>query len=496
VNRRRAKPLPLAAPLAALALTAFALARAALAAGPPLESRDDALARLDSLQSIVRLEEARVRKTPGSEEAWDRLARAWFQVGDEEKAARCMDRAQAMGAKTFDTQLLSGRVARAEGRFDDAVRWLDAAVRLQPDDWEANEDLGVALYLAGHYREAAERWDRSRALPQSGAPDRSGLTAALRRLRVPAYAITGRGRERLRFAAINVRGAIAVPVRIQGRGPFLVRIDLGTPETVLGRSLASELGLAIDAGGETGTFVGDRPVRLDYAVVDSIALGATTIHDLPVAVSDEPARGGPGAAIRGTLGFEVLRRFRFAVDFPDSTLILEPAGPPIAATPPSLHPGAPRPRATPPDTTAPAWLPAGSAAHRLPLVIRGTHLLVVPVRLGQAPERPFVLDTGSPGSAVAAPMSTLAEAGIVVDTTRVLNGTSAAGAVSYFAFDVPRVCAGTACRDALTGTYGLFPARLELNPNFRIAGLLSRGFLDRYRVAVDLGRREVWLIEP
>jgi hypothetical protein len=493
VSRRRATSLPLAALITALALPAVAGA----AAGPPLENRDAALARLDSLQSIVRLEEARVRKTPGSEEAWDRLARAWFQVGDHEKAARCMDRALAMGAKTFDTQLLSGRVARGEGRFAEAIDWLERAVRMQPDDWEASEDLGVAYALAGRYLDAADRWEKARAMPGSGAPDRSGLIGVLRRLRAPAYAVGGRGRERLPFVATTVRGALAVPVRVQGRGPFLMRIDLGTPEMVVGRSLANELGLAIDPGGESGAFVGDRPVRLDYAALDSIALGGTTLRSLPVAVSDEPTRDAGAGEIRGTIGFEVLRRFRFVIDFPGNALLLDPPGPPPAAASPPAHPGAPRPR-TPaaPDTTTPAWLPAGRAAHRLPVLIRGTHLLVVPVRLGKGPERPFVLDSGSPGSAVAAPMSTLAEAGIAVDTTRALTGTTAAGAVSYYGFPVPRVCAGSACRDSLTGIYGIFPPRLELNPNFRVAGLLCRGFLAGYRLAVDIGRREVWLIEP
>ncbi|MBI1796177.1 MAG: aspartyl protease family protein [Candidatus Eisenbacteria bacterium] len=516
--------LPLAVAALALGATLAVAAPPRTPAPPPLEDRGAALARLDSLQSIVRLEEARVRKAPGDEAGWDRLARAWFQVGDHEKAARCIDRARAAGAAEYDTWILSGRAARGEGRFAEAIEWLDRAVRAKPDDWEANEDLGVALYLAGRYREAAERWERAHLAPESGSPDRSGLIAALRRLREPAYALSGRGRERLAFVPVAARGALAVRVRIQGRGPFLMRVDMGSAETVLGRSLARELGLAIETGGESGAFVGDQPVVLDYAVLDSLALGATIVHDLPVAVSDDAGLGRPvtdldrgggrrvtdldrgTGDVRGTIGFELLRRFRFCVDFPDSALILEPlpaAAPPVPRDP---HPGAPRSAATASASdSAPAWLPrgragaaiqVGHAAHRLPLLIRGTHLLVVPVRLGSGPERTFVLDTGAPGSAVAAPMSTLVEAGIAVDTSRVLTGATAAGPVAYYACSVPRVCAGSACRDSLTGTYGIFPPRLETNPNFRVAGLLSRGFLDRYRLGVDLARREVWLIEP
>ena len=57
------------------------------------------------------------------------------------------------------------------------------------------------------------------------------------------------------------------------------------------------------------------------------------------------------------------------------------------------------------------------------------------------------------------------------------------------------LCVDGACRDSLEGGYGTFPARLELNPNFRLAGIVSGGFLFHYRVAVDLGRSEIWLVE-
>jgi len=93
-------------------------------------------------------------------------------------------------------------------------------------------------------------------------------------------------------------------------------------------------------------------------------------------------------------------------------------------------------------------------------------------------------------------MSTLAEAGITVDTTQTHTGTSAAGEVGFYRFPVGRLCVGGACRDSLAGAYGIFPPRLELNPNFRLAGIVSSGFLSRYRVGVDLARGEVWLVEP
>jgi len=76
------------------------------------------------------------------------------------------------------------------------------------------------------------------------------------------------------------------------------------------------------------------------------------------------------------------------------------------------------------------------------------------------------------------------------------TGTSAAGEVGFYRIPVGRLCIGDACSDSLAGAYGIFPSRLELNPNFRLAGIVSSGFLSRYRVGVDLSRGEVWLVEP
>ncbi|MEK7329977.1 MAG: aspartyl protease family protein, partial [Candidatus Eisenbacteria bacterium] len=480
---RRPRRLRRPAAISFLALLALLALPAGAQPPPPprvaFEPPAVALARLDSLQGIVRAEESRVRTALGIEANWDRLARAWFQVGDHARAAKCLERARSIGAREFDTALLSGRVARSEGRFAEAVEWLERAARMRPDDWEAHEDLGLALYLAGRLPEAADHWERARALPGSGAPARTGLLETMRLVGDHPYRVSGRGRERLRFVPETARGALVVPVRVNGRGPFLFRIDTGSPEVVLGRSLAQELGLETLAGGEAGAFVGERPVRFDYAALDSLTLGETTLHRLPVAVSDHPGLGGT-QGVRGTLGFEALRRFRFCLDLPDSALWVEPPGSPGAAA----------------DTARPAWAPPGAVAHRVPVLLRGTHLLVVYGHVNGGPERPFLLDTGGPGIGLAAPTSTLAEAGIGVDTTQAHTGSSAAGPVGYFRFPVARLCVGGACRDSLAGVYGIFPARLELNPNFRLAGLVSNGFLSRYRLGVDLSRREVWLVEP
>jgi len=442
-----------------------------------VEPAERALARLDSLQAIIRAEEARVRVSLGIEANWTRLARAWFQVGDHGKAAKCLERARAIGAKEFDTALLSGRIARSEGRFGEAIEWLERAARMRPDDWEVHEDLGLALYLDGRLSRAADHWERARRLPGSGSPDRGGLTDALRRVGERPYEVSGRGRERIAFTPPTSRGPFTVPVRINGRGPYPFRVDAGSPEVTLTKALADQLGLQTIAGGDRGG--PGAAARLAYAAIDSLTLGATTLHRMPVAVTSGQHPDDLRGDVSGRLGFEALRRFRFCVDPVERALWLEPL-PPAGA---------------PADTARPAWAPAGAAAHRVPIVLRGTHLLVAYGRLNQGPERPFLLDVGGSGVALAAPASTMAEAKIPLDSTRVLTGSSASGSVRFLGFPIAKLCVAAACQESLEGGYGTFPARLELNPSFRLAGIVSGGFLFRYRVGVDLARREAWLIE-
>jgi tetratricopeptide (TPR) repeat protein len=243
----------------------------------------------------------------GLESGWTRLARAWFQVGDQAKAAKCLERARSVGGREFDTVLLSGRIARTEGRSPEAIDWLERAARMRAEDWEVHEDLGLAYYQAGREADAADQWERARRLPGSGSPDRLGWIQALRKAGDGAYQVSGRGRERLRFVAQPLRGPLVVPVRINGRGPFLLRIDAGSPEVVLHQSLARELGLGIFPGARSDAATGAAGVMLDYAAADSLTLGATTVRRLPVAISTDPRLGRPGEP-RGLLGFEVLRR--------------------------------------------------------------------------------------------------------------------------------------------------------------------------------------------
>ncbi len=444
---------------------------------PAVEAPESALARLDSLMQQVAAEEARTRESPREERSWARLARAWFQVGDHDRAVAALDRARALGAGDFETLLLLGRAARSEMRFEEAAEWLRRAVRARTDDWEGREDLGLALYLSGDLAGAAEQWERASALPGSSSPDRGRLISALRRVGNGAYAVTGSARERLPFRP-HRRRVPAIEVIVNGRGPYLFQIEGGSSEAVIGLALAHELGLATEIRIAAEDSIRLPAAVIDYVTLDLLRLGATTLARLPCAVSRSPSVAGPtrgaGREVCGILGFEVLRRFRFCIDYPESALWIAPAR----------------------DTLAAPWIETRDQVHPLRAWLRGTRLIHAEARLGNGPPRPWVLDTTGPGVFFTAPISTLSESGVSVDTSQVLSGMGTGGEVSFYRTVPATLCLGSACRDSVPGLYGLFPAVLEWNPNFRAAGVVSEGFLSRYRYEVHIAQGSIRLIEP
>src|SRR6185369_9797044 len=112
-----------------------------------------------------------------------------------------------------------------------------------------------------------------------------------------------------------------------------------------------------------------------------------------------------------------------------------------------------------------------------------------------APSHPILLDTGLPGVGFAGARSALAEARIAVSGITPLVGRLGGAPVSYVPLHATRVCVGDACAGDATGVYGVFPEALERGSGFRVAALVSDGFLSRYRYAVDLARGRAWLVE-
>jgi hypothetical protein len=222
----------------------------------------------------------------------------------------------------------------------------------------------------------------------------------------------------------------------------------------------------IDTGGDTltlphaydieplgrfsGTFAGV------YGRVEEVRLGPVTVGAVPVMTA---------GLERPVIGTSFLSRFLPTLDYPGGRLVL-------------------RPRDSDPGDGVGA-----------PFRIAATHLMLVDGVLNEAPMT-FLVDSGlrdEQGAAFTAPAAALAVAGITLPATAPERGSSGVGEITLELgrFPIARLAVGSLVQEDLLGLYGAFPQVLE-----QIDGLVSHGFLRRYRWTIDFTRMTMRFAPP
>jgi aspartyl protease len=115
---------------------------------------------------------------------------------------------------------------------------------------------------------------------------------------------------------------ILIPTRANGRGPYEFILDTGASATVLSPELAAALRLdTVAAGPMTGA---GGIVQATLGRVGSLTVGSAALQDVAVMVGDFLAELGQvvGTQLDGILGYNFLRHFRVAHDFPNGVLWL------------------------------------------------------------------------------------------------------------------------------------------------------------------------------
>jgi predicted aspartyl protease len=115
---------------------------------------------------------------------------------------------------------------------------------------------------------------------------------------------------------------ILVDVYANGRGPFQFAIDTGTSTTAITPELAKQLGVASTPIGPATT--GGAQVDVTAGVLPSFQVGGARIGQLPVIVADFFAMlsKAAGAKLDGIVGYNFLRNYKVALDYPNETLSL------------------------------------------------------------------------------------------------------------------------------------------------------------------------------
>ena len=115
---------------------------------------------------------------------------------------------------------------------------------------------------------------------------------------------------------------ILVDVYANGRGPFQFAIDTGTSTTAITPDLAKQLGVASSPIGPVTT--GGAHVDVTAGTLQSFQVGGARIDNLAVIVADFFAMLSKaiGAKLDGIVGYNFLRNYKVALDYPNEMLSL------------------------------------------------------------------------------------------------------------------------------------------------------------------------------
>jgi membrane-associated protease RseP (regulator of RpoE activity) len=116
---------------------------------------------------------------------------------------------------------------------------------------------------------------------------------------------------------------MAVRVRINGKGPYRLLFDVGSPVTLIGTKAAEASGII--KPGQARGFILPIPVE---AKADALEIGGVTAKDLPVIVMDHPVLKALGGffskPLDGILGFTFFARYRMTIDYQAKEMTFEP----------------------------------------------------------------------------------------------------------------------------------------------------------------------------
>jgi hypothetical protein len=116
---------------------------------------------------------------------------------------------------------------------------------------------------------------------------------------------------------------MAVRVKIDGKGPYRLIFDVGSPVTLVGTKAAEASGLI--KPGQAKSFLFPVPIE---AKAGTLELGGVTAKDVPVIVMDHPVLKALGGffskPLDGILGFTFFARYRMTIDYQAKEMTLEP----------------------------------------------------------------------------------------------------------------------------------------------------------------------------
>ena len=248
-----------------------------------------------------------------------------FQAGKFAEAGELYARMAAQNPKDYSAILQLGRIALLSNRLDDAQKWLEKAIALQPDDADAKVMLAEVFYRRDDFQKAAASLNgvdvSSNKLIVSQYPTLNVAKLESFKGQTP-YEVQGDGQTtRLKF--LKTDPLPLVSVRVNGGDEVTFFIDTGGSEVALDTDFARELGVP-QFGAVQGTFSGGQHAEVQHARIESLTVGDWTVKNLPIATLAlrQLSEGLGVKRIDGIIGTNLLYHFLATLDYPHGELVL------------------------------------------------------------------------------------------------------------------------------------------------------------------------------
>ena len=397
-----------------------------------------------------------------------------FRVGRFAEAGKLYSRMTTQNPKDYSATLQLSRIALLSNRLDDAQKWLEKAITLQPGDADAKVMLAEVFYRRDDFQKAAASLNgvdvSSNKLIISQYPTLNVAKLESFKGQTP-YELHGNGTStRLKF--LKTDPLPVVNVRVNGGDEVTFFIDTGGSEVALDTDFAKELGVP-QFGALQGTFSGGQHAEVQIGRIESLTVGDWTIKNLPTAMLPlrQLSKGLGVKQIDGIIGTTLFYHFLATMDYPHGELVLR------RKTAKSLE-----------------QFMATSSGKRVvvPFWIASDHFMVGWGRVETLPPALLFVDTGLADAGVKLAESVIKEAGIKLEEDKASEGAGGGGKLKIVPYTVHQLSFGDIKEENVPGLYdGPFP--WEYMFGFYIAGMVGHDFFKPYAVTFDFQNMQIFL---
>ena len=397
-----------------------------------------------------------------------------FEAGKFAEAGKLYSQIVAQNPKDYSATLQLGRIALLSNRLDDAQKWLEKAITLQPDNTDPKIMLAEAFYRRDDFQKAAVALmgvDVSgNKLIREQYPTLNVAKLESFKGQTP-YELTGNGTStRVKF--VKTDPLPIVNVRVNGGKEVTFFIDTGGSEVTLDTEFAKELGVS-QFGAMQGTFSGGQHAQVQLGRIESLTLGDWTVKNVPTAMLPlrQLSEGFGVKQIDGIIGTTLFYHFLTTIDYPHGGLVLRRK-----------------------DAKSLEEFKAQLSGKRVtvPIWMASDHFMVGWGRVETLPPSLLFVDTGLTGAGVKLAESVIKAAGIKLDESKASEGAGGGGTLKVVPYTVHQLSFGDIKEENVPGLYdGPFP--WENMFGFHLAGMVGHDFFKPYAVTFDFQNMQIFL---